>query len=719
MRLAMLIMTLVSVALLFLLTQASANTDFFARHYVWLVGLNVGLGLAMTAVIGVQLYRLWRDHREQIFGARLKFRLMLMLAIMALVPGAIIYAVSVQFVTRSIESWFDVRVEQALEAGLNLGRDALEGLTVGLVATTRDAATAIAQRGNTAAPAVLVKLKEVTNAQSAMVLQVAGNRIHVLASSEARAEQWVLPLPTQISAARKDGAFSAIEADSTGQPVLRAMVQLPGDESQSQPRLLEVVVPVPEKLAADSEAVQTVYREYRELELARAGLTRLYAITLTLTLLLALAAAFAAAFILARRFTAPLTILAEGTQAVAAGDLSPKQIVVSNDELGILTQSFNRMTYQLREAHTETERHRGDLERARAYLQEVLDNLSAGVLAFDRRFVLKAVNGAAKKLLAEEWVGLLFEPLEAWPRQEQLARTIRDGFARHGDAAWQIEVERVQPDGRKQQLMVHGSELPESSGGGYVVVFDDITELILAQRATAWGEVARRLAHEIKNPLTPIQLAAERLEHKLTAHLNEPDAEILQRSTRTIVNQVQAMKRMVDSFRDYARLPPANLVTLDLNELLGDMLVLYESSPTPIHTALAADLPRIKADPNQLRQIIHNLIRNAQDATEGRGNRQIDVSTRHVNRHVELIIADTGPGFPPEIMANAFEPYVTTKPKGTGLGLPIVKKIIEDHGGRIALGNRTTGGAEVCIFLQTAEAAEGVHQRDNEKSVGA
>lgn len=475
---------------------------------------------------------------------------------------------------------------------------------------------------------------------------------------------------------------------------------------------------MPAKLANDSEAVQSVYREYRELELARDGLTRLYAITLTLTLLLALAAAFSAAFILARRFTAPLTILAEGTQAVAAGDFSPKQTVVSNDELGILTQSFNRMTFQLREAHTETERHRADLERARAYLQEVLDNLSAGVLAFDRRFVLKAVNGAAKTLLAEDWVGLISEPLEAWPRQEHLARTIRDGFAKHGDASWQLEVERVLPDGRKQQLMVHGSELPEQSGGGYVVVFDDITELIAAQRATAWGEVARRLAHEIKNPLTPIQLAAERLEHKLAKQLADADADMLQRSTRTIVNQVQAMKHMVDSFRDYARLPPANLMALDLNELLRDMLVLYESSKTPIRAALASDLPRIKGDPTQLRQIIHNLIRNAQDATEGLAEPRIDVMTSATGKQVLLVIADNGAGFPPEIMANAFEPYVTTKPKGTGLGLPIVKKIIEEHGGKIALGNREAGGAEIRISLLVAEEMESPNQ-ESQKSVGA
>ena len=712
MRLAMFIMTLVSVALLFLLTQASANTDFFARHYGWLVGLNIALGLSMAVVIGVQLYRLWRDHREQIFGARLKFRLMLMLGLMALVPGALIYAVSVQFVTRSIESWFDVRVEQALEAGLNLGRDALEGVTAGLVLTTRDAAVAIAQRGNGAAPGVLSKLKQVTGAQTTALLQIRGNRLDVLGSSEARSDQLVLPLPPQVEAVRKNGALSAIEADSAGSPVLRAMVLLPGDEQQAQPRLLEVVVPVPAKLAADSEAVQSVYREYRELELAREGLTRLYAITLTLTLLLALAAAFSAAFILARRFTAPLTILAEGTQAVAAGDLSPKQIVVSNDELGVLTQSFNRMTYQLREAHTETERHRTDVERARAYLQEVLDNLSAGVLAFDSRFVLKAVNGAARRLLDEAWVGLLSEPLEAWPRQEQLARTIRDEFAKHGNETWQIEVERVLPDGRKQQLMVHGSELPDASGGGYVVVFDDITELIKAQRATAWGEVARRLAHEIKNPLTPIQLAAERLEHKLAAHLAPQDADVLERSTRTIVNQVQAMKHMVDSFRDYARLPPANLVALDLNELLRELLVLYEASLTPIHAVLAPELPLVQGDPTQLRQIIHNLIRNAQDATEGRPELRIDVATQAVNRHVELVIADTGPGFPPEIMANAFEPYVTTKPKGTGLGLPIVKKIIEEHGGKISLVNRPGGGAEIRIVLQRAVEAAAVNDHD-------
>lgn len=719
MRLAMFIMSLVSVALLFLLTQASANTDFFARHYSWLVGLNVLLGLAMLLVIGVQLYRLWRDHRQQIFGARLKFRLMLMLAIMALVPGALIYAVSVQFVTRSIESWFDVRVEQALEAGLNLGRDALEGVTIGLVSTTRDAALAIAQRDAAQTPAVLAKLKQVTNAQSTSLLQVSGNRIEVLGTTLAKSDSPVLPLPAQVDEARKTGAFSVIEADGTGLPILRAMVLLPIASPQHvSNRLLEVVVPVPAKLANDSEAVQSVYREYRELELARDGLTRLYAITLTLTLLLALAAAFSAAFILARRFTAPLTILAEGTQAVAAGDFSPKQTVVSNDELGILTQSFNRMTFQLREAHTETERHRADLERARAYLQEVLDNLSAGVLAFDRRFVLKAVNGAAKTLLAEDWVGLISEPLEAWPRQEHLARTIRDGFAKHGDASWQLEVERVLPDGRKQQLMVHGSELPEQSGGGYVVVFDDITELIAAQRATAWGEVARRLAHEIKNPLTPIQLAAERLEHKLAKQLADADADMLQRSTRTIVNQVQAMKHMVDSFRDYARLPPANLIALDLNELLRDMLVLYESSKTPIRAALASDLPRIKGDPTQLRQIIHNLIRNAQDATEGLADPRIDVKTSATGKQVLLVIADNGAGFPPEIMANAFEPYVTTKPKGTGLGLPIVKKIIEEHGGKIALGNREAGGAEIRISLLVAEEMESPNQ-ESQKSVGA
>ncbi len=719
MRLAMFIMTLVSVALLFLLTQASANTDFFARHYSWLVGLNILLGAAMLLVIGVQLFRLWRDHRQQIFGARLKFRLMLMLAIMALVPGALIYAVSVQFVTRSIESWFDVRVEQALEAGLNLGRDALEGVTIGLVSTTRDAATAIAQRDAAQAPAVLAKLKQVTGAQSTALLQISGNRIEVIGSTLARGEIPVLPLPAQVTEARKNGAFSVIEADSTGLPILRAMVLLPtASPQQVSNRLLEVVVPVPAKLAADSEAVQSVYREYRELELARDGLTRLYAITLTLTLMLALAAAFSAAFILARRFTAPLTILAEGTQAVAAGDFSPKQTVVSNDELGILTQSFNRMTFQLREAHTETERHRGDLERARAYLQEVLDNLSAGVLAFDRRFVLKAVNGAAKTLLTEDWVGLISEPLEAWPRQEHLARTIRDGFAKHGDASWQIEVERVLPDGRKQQLMVHGSELPEQSGGGYVVVFDDITELIAAQRATAWGEVARRLAHEIKNPLTPIQLAAERLEHKLAKQLADADADMLQRSTRTIVNQVQAMKHMVDSFRDYARLPPANLMAIDLNELLRDMLVLYESSRTPINAELATALPKIKGDPTQLRQIIHNLIRNAQDATEGVADARIDVATNAAGKQVVLLIADNGAGFPPEIMANAFEPYVTTKPKGTGLGLPIVKKIIEEHGGKISLGNREMGGAEIRITLQVANDTESINQ-EPQKSVGA
>jgi nitrogen fixation/metabolism regulation signal transduction histidine kinase len=432
-------------------------------------------------------------------------------------------------------------------------------------------------------------------------------------------------------------------------------------------------------------------------------LTRIYAMTLTLTVLLALFTAIAMAFVLARRLSAPLSILAEGTQAVASGDFSPRQAINSRDELGVLTQSFNRMTRQLDDARRDTERHRAEVESARAYLESILANLSAGVLVFDRRFTLRTVNQGARTILNDGFVGLLYETVDAWPRQQALGQAVREAFAEYGNKEWQTQIELARDSGLLQILLLRGTQLPEGTQGGYVLVFDDVTRLVAAQRSAAWGEVARRLAHEIKNPLTPIQLSAERLQVKFADKLSGSDAEMLGRSTQTIINQVQAMKRMVNEFSDYARMPAPELVSLDLNAVIGEVLGLYETSSARIDVALEADVPPVRGDATQMRQIIHNLLRNAEDAQDGAPEPRIGVLTRLIDGAAELTISDCGPGFPAEIMARVFEPYVTTKVRGTGLGLAIVKKIVDEHHGSIRISNRQPVGAEVSIRLPLAQ----------------
>ena len=690
-----------------LLMSTAADTVIFSRNYPLLIGLNVMLALGMVGLVGWQLRSLWIDYRAQIFGARLKLRLMLMFGVVAVLPGALVYGVSVQFVTRSIESWFDVRVEKALESGLHLGRTALDSLLADLVEKGRSMAVELSDIKETSRRSALLRLREQQSVQSAALFSVGGQ---LLSSATADISSLVPDLPTQaqLKQARSARSVTSVEGDG-GKLHLRVLVPVAARDLFEEPRILQLTHPVPEGLAYDADAVQGVYRDYQELQLARQGLTQIYALTLTLTVLVALFAAFALAYVMARRLVAPLHILAEGTQAVAQGDFSPRQAVYSSDELGVLTQSFNRMTRQLDDARRETERHRSELEAARGYLESILANLSAGVLVFDRNFVLRTVNEGALNILNDDFSGLIGQEVASWPRQTPLGEFIREHFAATEDIEWQAQLEMERLNGMPQVLLLRGSRLPEVSGGGDVVVFDDVTRLIAAQRSAAWGEVARRLAHEIKNPLTPIQLSAERLQFKLAGKLANGDADMLARGTQMIINQVQAMKRMVDDFRDYARLPTPDVVPLDLNELIGEVLGLYESSSATISLELAVDLPPILGDATQLRQVIHNLLRNAEDALEGDGSGRISIATRANSRHAELLITDNGPGFPAEILPRIFEPYVTTKAKGTGLGMPIVKKIVDEHQGTIEIRNAPEGGARICIRLPLAKEEEAKH----------
>ncbi len=693
-----------------LLMSTAADTVLFSRNYPLLVALNVVLALAMLALVGWQLRTLWRDYQAQVFGARLKLRLMLMFGVIAVLPGALVYGVSVQFVTRSIESWFDVRVEKALESGLQLGRSALDSLLADLGEKGRSMASELSDIQEASRRSALLRLREEKGVQTAALFSVGGQ---LLSSATGELANLMPDLPdqAQLKAARNSRSIGTVEGDG-GKLYLRVLVPVSARDMFEEPRILQLTQPVPAALADDAEAVQGVYRDYQELQLAREGLTRIYALTLTLTVLVALFSAFALAYLMARRLAAPLHILAEGTQAVAQGDFSPRQAIYSGDELGILTQSFNRMTRQLDEARRDTERHRAEVESARGYLESILANLSTGVLVFDRRFVLRTVNEGALTILNDDFEGVVSVAVDEWPRQQVLGAFIREQFAVTEENEWQAQLELERLNGMPQVLLLRGSRLPESSGGGDVVVFDDVTRLIAAQRSAAWGEVARRLAHEIKNPLTPIQLSAERLQFKLADKLANGDADMLARGTQTIINQVQAMKRMVDDFRDYARLPAPVVAPLDLNELIREVLGLYESSSATIDTELAGDLGPVLGDATQLRQIIHNLLRNAEDALEGRDDARIVIRTARGLRHACLSIADNGPGFPVELLPRIFEPYVTTKARGTGLGLPIVKKIVEEHQGSIEISNAPEGGARIDIRLplvKEEEAKNGHH----------
>lgn len=697
---------------LFLLATASANTALFAEHYSLLLLLNGGVALALAALVGYQLLTLRRRLRAGVFGSRLTLRLVLLFALMAVLPGALIYGVSVQFLAKSIESWFEVRVDMALEGGLNISRNALDGLLKDLTAKADAIALQLSVRSPAEQAAVLNSLREQAGVQEATLFTARGKVITYSGSDRTA----LIPEPPGAAALRQirlQKTYGAVEAVPERGLVLRVLVPVSVVSLAEDARVLQLLQPVPKQLAQDAETVQAGYREYQELTLSRLGLKRLYGITLTLALLLALLSSFALAFVLSDRLSAPLGILVEGTRAVAQGDFSQRAAVASSDELGMLTQSFNSMTLQLADTRARADRNQEQLAHAKAYLESILASLSAGVLAFDGNLRLRSANPSAGQMLSTDLFRLLGRDLSEWETHDAalagLAHTIRAGFETADTAEWEQQIERQLPEGA-QVLLLRGTHLPQSEETGSIVVFDDITHLLQAQRDAAWAEVARRLAHEIKNPLTPIQLSAERLQRKLAAKLETEDAEILARSTQTIVNQVTALKRMVDAFSQYARTPEPSMKALDLNKLVREVLTLYESLGSAIRLDLAPQLPPLIGDATQMRQVIHNLLQNAQDALADIPDPSIVIVSEATASAVRFTVTDNGSGFPEHLMKRVFEPYVTSKSKGTGLGLVIVKKIVEEHGGEISIANLAPRGARVMLVFPVAAIRSAGHQ---------
>jgi nitrogen fixation/metabolism regulation signal transduction histidine kinase len=683
----------------------------YDRNYDRLYTVNmVVAGLLLVGLVWGASRLIIRLRQGQ-FGSRLLVKLAAIFALVGLVPGVLIYVVSYQFVSRSIESWFDVKVEGALVAGLNLGRVTLDTLTGDLAKQSRVAAQQLVDVQEASAAIALDRVRTQMDASEAVLWALDGRLIASSGPSRfaVRPER---PTSAQLKQVRSKLSLEIVEGldentgISNGRIKVLTLVPQNSFNLKDDPWVLQISQELPATLVANALDVQSANREYQERALAREGLRKMYIGTLTLSLIMAVLAAVLIAMLLGNQLARPLLLLALGMRQVAAGDLSPKYTLQGKDELGGLTRSFAQMTQQLSDARNAVELSLNQLDAARGNLQTILDNLTAGVIVLNAQGVIQSSNPGATRILKVPLAAHEKASFISLPNLQNFAVGVQEQFEllssdkdRHELDHWQKSFE-IHASGQGLEatsvtLVARGAILPD---GMRLLVFDDISEIVSAQRSQAWGEVARRLAHEIKNPLTPIQLSAERLERKLDGKLAESDQTVLSKSVKTIVDQVAAMKRLVNEFRDYARLPSAELNPLDLNGLIQDVMVLYAQEPTEtatraqVMTDLDPTLPMIEGDAQQLRQVVHNLIQNAQDASEAHAKVTLTTRWSPARKRVKLTVTDEGPGFAANILQRAFEPYVTTKAKGTGLGLAVVKKIADEHGARLDIANLLEDG---------------------------
>jgi nitrogen fixation/metabolism regulation signal transduction histidine kinase len=739
-------MVLMGLALLFLLTISTNNRAQYEDTYGQLLIVNtVVASFLLLLIIGLAI-RLVVRLRQGKFGSQLLVKLALIFALVGFAPGVLIYVVSYQFVARSIESWFDVKVEAALDAGLNLGRVTIDVLSTELSNNTVVAARRLSDMSDVAASLELERIREQLSVEDAFLWTSTGQLIGSAGASRYQlnpdrpTQQQLRTVKLQRQIVSLDGLDEAAAGATATPSVVKirvlAVVQAGGLGISSEPRYLQVTQLLSPTLVANALAVTEANREYQNRALARGGLKRMYIATLTLSLFLAVFTAVLLAVFLGAQLAAPLLLLADGVRQVAAGDLTPKPILKSKDELGGLTRSFADMTQQLSDARAAVHSSMAQVNTARENLQVILDNLTSGVIVLDAKGVIQSFNPGATRILRvslKEFEGRQLSSiagleafsagvqaqfdaylserklhnLDHWQHSYVLNLHAANDISEHSATA----LSSPYATQHTINLIARGAELPgDSLNGGIaneslrLLVFDDISEIVSSQRAQAWGDVARRLAHEIKNPLTPIQLSAQRLEKKLTGKLEEPEQAVVTKSVKTIVDQVDAMKRLVNEFRDYARLPAAELKLVDLNALATDILQLYGADDAQLGKAkhgaatitpvLDPQCPRIMGDAQQLRQVIHNLLQNAVDATDLSPSKQVTITTQWnpEMRRVRLVVSDSGAGFPEYILKRAFEPYVTSKSHGTGLGLAVVKKIADEHNARIDISNRVTDG---------------------------
>jgi PAS domain S-box-containing protein len=692
------------VAALALLAVTAEGSQRFGQLQPWILLVNITGVVVLLALIGSRLSDFIRDWRRHVPGSRLRGRTILMFSGLAVAPLLLVFTFSVLFLTRGIDSWFHAEVREGLSNALGLSRAALDLRMRELLERTERIADDIADlHGGQLVTALEDHLRRA--GADELIVASAGGQPEAYSTA---GMQHVLPgvPPNELLLQVRQGRpYVALDPAPDGGYLIRAAARIGVEQSLQRSRLLIATYPVPQRLADLASTVQGAYQQYGRLSFLREPLKLSFVLTLSLVLLMALLAALYGALFFSQRLVRPVQDLIAGTRAVAKGDFDTRLSMPSHDEIGYLVTSFNDMTKKLARAREEAERSKAAVEGERAALAVILARLTSGVISLEPDLRVRIANQAAGSILGVDFEQATGQPLAELAARHPLLGQLHAVMQRHLDAnesEWREQV-TLRSDTTRRELVCACTALPGDAGttAGLVLVFDEITQLLQAQRQAAWGEVARRLAHEIRNPLTPIQLSAERMRRKLFRGLAPPEAELLDRSTQTIIQQVEAMKQMVAAFSEYAKAPEIQLAEFDLAALIRQVSDLYHAQDTRVAFGLSLD-PRaamLEADPVRIRQLLNNLLTNSLEALDGRPNPVIMIETKRTGDQIVLTVIDNGPGFQGQLIGQAFDPYVTSKPKGTGLGLAIVRRIVEEHGGQVELDNAPEGGARICITL--------------------
>ncbi|HEU0225168.1 MAG TPA: ATP-binding protein [Steroidobacteraceae bacterium] len=695
------------VAALALLAVTAEGSQRYSQLQPWILLVNIAGVVVLLALIGGRLADFIRDWRRHVPGSRLRGRTILMFGGLAAAPLLLVFAFSVLFLTRGIDSWFHAEVRQGLTDALSLSRAALDLRMREYLDRSGAIAGGLAGLSGASLYAALdVELRRAGAEE--LVVTTAGGQPEGFSRAGMLHGLPGVPPDELLLQLRQGRPYVSLEPVEGGGYRITVATQIPGEPGLAAPRLLIATYPVPQRLADLATQVQAAYQEYGRLQFLREPLKLSFVLTLSLVLLTAVLAALYGALFFSQRLVQPVQDLIAGTRAVAKGDLDTQIQRPSHDEIGFLVTSFNDMTRRLARAREETERSRAAVEAERAALAVILARLTSGVISLEPDLRVRVANAAAGHILGVDFAQAAGMPLAELAARNRLLAQVHAVMQRHlesGETEWREQV-TLRTDGGRRELVCASTALPGEGGaaGGLVLVFDEVTQLLQAQRQAAWGEVARRLAHEIRNPLTPIQLSAERMRRKLLRGLPPGEAELLERGTHTIVQQVEAMKQMVAAFSEYAKVPELHLSELDLAALIRQVSDLYHAQDPRVAFGLSLDpkAATLEADPGRIRQLLNNLLTNALEALDGRENPVIMIETKRAGDQIVLTVVDNGPGFQGGLMEQAFDPYVTTKPKGTGLGLAIVRRIVEEHGGRVEVDNAPQGGARIRITLPAA-----------------
>jgi PAS domain S-box-containing protein len=702
------------VAALFMLASAAQNSDKFDKWLPWILLINVaGMGTLVVLLAG-KLARLVRDYRRHVPGSRLKGRTVAVFSLLAVAPILVVYYFALQFLNRGIDSWFENEVSQGLKDTRELSHAALDVRVREFLQHTELVARSLSGLSSYQLAGSLDRQRQDS---TAIEFTVVGPQARIIATSSDRPMD-ALPVPAtdeMMLQLRRGRPYVSLDTDSVGGYLIRAAA--PIEDNSAGQRVLIALYPVPLQLSQLADTVQRSLSSYAHLVQIRQPLKTTFVLILSFVVLMSLIAAVYGAFFAAQRLVQPVQDLIAGTRAVAKGNYDTRLPLPGRDELGFLVTSFNDMTKRLGRAREETRRSQQAVEAERAGLAVILARLSTGVVSLEPDLKVRTANQAASAILGVDLEAAIGKPFDESISDTALFTQFLGAIKQRlqpEQLDWREQIELLSESG-KHVLMCACTALPNEAGGaaGVVLVFDDITTLLQAQRDAAWGEVARRLAHEIKNPLTPIQLSAERMRRKFLGSMNAQDAQILERATHTIVAQVDAMKQMVNAFSEYARAPDMHFSRFDLNQLITEVVDLYrvQDSSAEMKMQLNPNLPLISADRMRIRQILNNLVTNSLEALEGRAGARIVFETQVADdgqkqgSSVSIVVTDNGPGFQRDLIGTVFDPYVTSKPKGTGLGLAIVKKIVEEHGGRIEADNQRSGGARVRILLPLGDGA--------------